>query len=107
MSIVYEPDPNVAYWLTLVATVLLPILVGLVTKVSTSSTVKAVLLLVLSAVTSVVSNLLAVDGATDVGPMVTDAVVTFVVAVALYFGLWKPTEVTAKAQNTLVADKPA
>jgi heme/copper-type cytochrome/quinol oxidase subunit 4 len=104
MNILYEPDPSVAYWLTLVVTLVLPILVGLVTKVSTNSSIKAVLLLALSAATVIISNLLAVDGVTDVGPMVTATIVTFVIAVATHFGLWKPTEVTATVQNSLVKD---
>ena len=105
MSVMFEPTPNIAYWLTLLVTVLLPIAVGLVTKFSTNSGVKAVLLLAFAAATSIGYNLLAVQGQTDVGPMVTDGIVTFVIAVAAYFGVWKPTTVTAKAQNTLVTDK--
>jgi small basic protein len=104
MSILFEPNPSVAYWLTLVATLLLPILVGLVTKVSNSSALKAVLLLALSALTSLVSGLLAVDGTTDIGPLVTATVTTFVIAVAVHYGFWKPTAVTATVQNSLVKD---
>ena len=106
MPILYEPNPSVAYWLTLVVTLLLPILVGVVTKASTPSSIKAVLLLALSAVTAIGSNLLAVNGATDVGPMVTAVLSTFVVAVAAHFGFWKPTEVTAKVQAIGNADTP-
>ncbi len=105
MNLIFEPNPTIAYWLTLAVTLLLPLAVGLVTKFSTSAGLKAVLLLLFSAVTAVASNLLAVDGATDVGPMITDTIVTFVIAVATYFGFWRPTEVAAAAQNTLVTDK--
>lgn len=91
MNILYTPDPSTAYWLTLVVTLLLPLLVGVATKVSTPSGVKAVLLLGLSAVTAIGSNLLAVNGATDVGPMVTAVLSTFVIAVATRFGLWRAT----------------
>jgi hypothetical protein len=91
MQILYEPNPSVAYWLTLVVTLLLPILVAFVTKASTSSAVKSVVLLALSAVTAIGSNLLSVNGATDVGPMVTSVLSTFVIAVASYFGFWRGT----------------
>jgi uncharacterized membrane protein YhiD involved in acid resistance len=107
MPILYNPNPSVAYWLTLAVTLLLPILVGLVTKASWSSGLKAVLLLAFSAATAIISNLLAVDGVTDVGPMVTAVISTFVIAVASHFGFWKPTEVSAKAQNVLVKDDVA
>lgn len=107
MSILFDPNPSVAYWLTLVATVLLPILVGVVTKASTSGGVKAVLLLALSAVTSLVSGLLAVDGKTDIGPLVTTTVTTFVIAVAVHYGFWKPTTVTDSAQAFLIKDDVA
>lgn len=104
MPILYTPNPSVAYWLTLVVTLLLPILVGLVTKASWSSGLKAVLLLAFSAATAIISNLLAVKGATDVGPMVTAVISTFVIAVAAHFGFWKPTEVSTTMQNSLVKD---
>lgn len=104
MNILYTPNPSVAYWVTLVATLVIPIVVGLVTKTSTSSGVKAVLLLALSAVTSLVSGILAVHGKTDLGPLVTATLTTFVIAVAVHYGFWKPTLVTAVAQGSLVKD---
>lgn len=104
MSILFEPNPSTAYWLTLAVTVLLPLAVGLITKFSTSSGLKAILLLAASAATALCSNLLAVDGTTDVGPLVTDVLTTFVIAVAIHYGFWKPTEATALAQSVLVKD---
>lgn len=104
MSILYNPNPSVAYWLTLVVTLLLPILVGLVTKASWSGGLKAVLLLAFSAATAIISNLLAVNGPTDVGPMVTSVITTFVIAVAVHFGFWKPTDVSTTVQSVLVKD---
>lgn len=103
MQIIYEQNANVAYWLTLVVTLVLPIVVGLVTKASTSPAIKSVLLLALSAATAIISNLLAVDGASDVGPMVTSVLSTFVIAVASYFGFWRGT-VTPVVQGVFVKD---
>lgn len=104
MNILYTPNASTAYWLTLVATLLLPLLVGFVTKFSTKASVKAILLLALSAATALVSGLLAAKGSTDIGPLVTNTVTTFVIAVAVHYGFWKPTNVTATAQGSLVKD---
>lgn len=78
---------------TLAAGVLIPIVVNIVTKEVASSSVKSVLLLVLSAVAGLAT--VAISG----GGVVTDAAllnaaVTFVVAVASYYGFWKPTGVS-------------
>ena len=108
MTILYTPNPSVAYWITLAVTVLLPLIVGVVTKASTNPAVKSVLLLALAAATSVGYNLLAVRGVTDVGPMITDTVATFVIAVATYFGVWRtnPVGVLAAVQNVGVRSTP-
>lgn len=103
----FNPSDQLVAFLTLCVTVLLPVLVGLVTKVSTSSAVKAVLLALLSAVTGVASALIQAndaDRAVDLYPLALSAVSVFVVAVATHYGLWKPTAVSAKAQNSLVTD---
>lgn len=77
----------------------LPLLVGLVTRASTSGGVKAVLLLLLSAVTAVLTQFASFEG--DGFPWATTvltALVGFVMAVAAHFGLWKPTGTTATVQ---------
>ena len=89
MNVLYEQNPDVAYWINLAVTVLLPLVVALVTKATTNPTVKALVLLFLATVTAVLTNLLAVQGSENVGPMIVDAVVTFIVAVAAYFGIWR------------------
>ena len=108
MTILFTPNPSVAYWVTLAVTVLLPLIVGVLTQVNTNPSVKAVLLLALAAATSVGYNLLAVRGVTDVGPMITDTVATFVIAVATYFGVWRtnPVGVLAAVQNVGVRSTP-
>ena len=109
MTILFTPNPSVAYWLTLAVTLLLPLVVGVVTKASTRPAIKSVALMALAAATSVGYNLLAVRGVTDVGPMVTDTVSTFVIAVATYFGVWRtnPVGVLAAAQNVGYRDQAA
>ena len=91
----------------LLVSVVLPLLVGLVTKASTSSGVKAVILAVLAAITGVAitwqqanSNGISWDWKTAV----IAALISFLVAVGTHFGFWKPTLVTAAAQSSLNKD---
>lgn len=84
-----------------------PILVGLITKHSTSASVKAVLLALIAAVTAVGTE--ALDAHAEGAPFVVNivvfnAVVGFTVAVASHFGLWKPTGVSDAAQDAMVKD---
>ena len=83
--ILFNPSNELVAFLTLLVTVLLPVLVGLVTKVSTSGTVKALWLAGLSAVTGVASALIQANEAgtsVDLYPLALAAVSVFVVAVA-------------------------
>lgn len=102
--ILFDPSDQLVSFLALAATVFLPILVGLVTKASTSSATKALLLATLSAVTAIVTALIQVEGSLDLYPVVLSAVEIFVIAVAVHYGLWKSTGVTEAVQGTLVAD---
>jgi hypothetical protein len=77
--------------------VFIPILVGLVTKVTTSPALKSILLLALSAVSGFLTEF--VNSANFIWQQaLLTTVVTFVIGVATYYGLWTPTGVTAKAQ---------
>ena len=83
--------------LNLLLSTVLPLAVGVVTKKVASSKVRTVMLLALSTVAAVT-----VQAINDAG-LVTDASVTlavqnFVVAVAMYFGVWKPTGIAEKVQ---------
>lgn len=75
---------------------LIPILTGLLTKLTTPAWVKTVLTLLLSAVAGLI-NVSLVDGGGAVisQSAVISAVLTFVVAVATYVGIWRPTGVTS------------
>lgn len=88
---------------------ILPLLVGLVTKWSTNPALKSVLLLLLSTVTAFLTELLTHVNNQDTFSwklLVLNAIFNFVIAVAAHFGLWKPTNVTAKVQSSLVKDLP-
>jgi hypothetical protein len=86
----------------LILTIILPIVVGLVTTRETRGAVKAWLLAGLSLVTSVLTELahaLATAATFDLGVALLAAIPTFAIAVATYYGLWKPTGVGVKAQD--------
>ena len=97
--ITFTLDPLLVIQL-LVSTVL-PLLVGLITKRVTHSGVKALLLALAALVTSLLTELgtaLANGVPYDVGQGLLLAIPTFLIAVGLHYGLWKPTGVTEKAQ---------
>jgi hypothetical protein len=88
-----------AYWLGLLVSVVLPVLVGLVTTRVTHAGLKAVLLLALSGVTGFVTEYAGPhDAGYSVGTAAVLALVAFGVAVLAHFGLWKPTGVSSAAQ---------
>lgn len=107
-GIVFTFDP--ALVLQAVITVVLPVLVGLVTKKITSSGAKAVLLAALSVASSLLTEILNAtqSGMTyDLGRGLVMALMTFVGAVALHYGLFKPTGVAEKAQEVGMGKEPA
>ena len=95
-----------AYWLGLAISVVLPVLVGLVTTRVTHAGTKAVLLLALTALNGFLVELAGPhpDGY-DIGTAVVLTLVSFGTAVLSHFGLWKPTGVSSKAQDSLVTSR--
>ena len=91
----------------LVSTVL-PILTGLVTTRVTSPRFKAIILAAMAAVTGLLTELLASINAGsvyDLGNGLFLALTAFLIATAMHFGLWKPTQVSAKVQDVLVTPR--
>lgn len=84
------------YVVALILGTLIPLVNGVVTKLTTSSTVKAIVTLVLSAIAGIV-NVSLVDGGGAVVSWSTlnAAAITFIVAIATYTGVWKPMGVTS------------
>lgn len=83
--------------LTLLVSVVLPILVALVTQRLASPAVKAAILAFLAALLGFCSELL--DALTshtayNLGPALLTWLTSFLIAVAMHFGLWKPVGVT-------------
>jgi len=91
-----------AYWIGLLVSVVLPVLVGLVTTRVTHAGGKAVLLLALSSLNGLLVEYANPGPGYDVGTAVVLALVSFGTAVLAHFGLWKPAGVAGKAQDTLV-----
>lgn len=91
----------------LVVSTVLPLLVGLVTKTKTDPGVKAGLLAALALATSLLTELGAAltAGVTyDLGQGLILALPTFLIAVGLHYGLWKPLGASVKLQE--VGDRP-
>lgn len=87
--------------LTLVVTVLLPVIVGLVTTEVTNANWKSVILALLSAAVGFGTELLtALNSHTDydVGTAIIKFLGIFVVAVATHYGFWKPVGVSSAVQ---------
>lgn len=83
--------------LWLAVTVLMPLVVGLITKPTTPAAVQALLLTLASLVNGVLSAALAAGDGFDWYKAILQAAVSFVIAVASHFGVWKPTGATQKA----------
>lgn len=100
LDVTFQPN-----WLGLVVGVILPILVGLVTKSVTSASAKATLLMFLSALNGILTeyiNVLANGGSYDWATALYTWGGSFVIAVAVHFGFWKPAGATAWAQRNMV-----
>jgi uncharacterized membrane protein YjjB (DUF3815 family) len=92
-----------AYWLGLLVSVVLPVLVGLVTTRVTNAGIKAVLLLALSTATGFVTEYAGPhDAGYSVGTAAVLALVSFATGVLSHFGFWKPVGVSGRAQDSFV-----
>lgn len=90
--------------LTLLSGIVLPVVVGLVTKVTTNPGIKAALLAGLSVGINIITeaaNAITTNTPYDLGVALITGLGTFIVGVALHYGLWKPTGVAEKAQKAI------
>lgn len=81
-------------FLTFLIAVGIPILTALVTKSSASSAVKSIVTVTLVVATTAVQRALAANGVVNLKTFATTALVTWIIAIATYYGLLKPTGVT-------------
>lgn len=88
-------DPTV---LQLLVATILPLFVGLVTTKVADPGVKAVGLAVLAALVAIASAALE-SGGVVASETIIEGFQNFVVAVATYYGVWKPTQVAGKVQD--------
>jgi hypothetical protein len=98
-------DLDRAYWLGLLISVVLPVLVGLVTTRVTHPGTKAVLLLALSVLNGFLVELAAPGPGWNAGTAAVLALVSFATGVLTHFGLWKPTGLSGKAQDSLLTGR--
>jgi hypothetical protein len=91
---------DLAYWLGLLTSVVLPVLVGLVTTRVTHPGLQAVLLLALSTLNGFLVEVGAPhpDGY-SIPTAIVLALVSFGTGVLAHFGLWKPTTIARRAQD--------
>jgi hypothetical protein len=93
-------DLPTAYWLGLLTSVVLPVLVGLVTTRVTSAGLKAVLLLALSTASGFIVEAMGPhDAGYSVGTAAVLALVSFATGILSHFGFWKPVGVSGRAQD--------
>lgn len=98
---------DVSGWqlLQMVVTVLLPVIVGLVTTRATDPALKALLLAALSIITNLLTEMLDAVNAGDpynLGTALVSGVFSFIVAVGMHYGFYKPTRIADKAADMLV-----
>ena len=91
-----------AYWIGLLISVVLPVLVGLVTTRVTHAGGKAVLLLALSTLNGLLVEYANPGPGYDLGTAVVLALVSFATGVLAHFGLWKPAGIAGRAQDSLI-----
>lgn len=87
--------------LQIVIAVILPLVIGLVTTKVAHPGVKSVLLALAAAATAIISAAIDGGGVFTTGLFV-QGVTNFVVAVASYYGLWKPTTIAGAVNDTPV-----
>lgn len=91
--------------LSLLIGVVLPILVGIVTKRTTHPGLKATLLALMAAVTGFLTELAAHPHDFALSTAALAWLGTFMVAVATHFGFWSPTGISGAAQDVGVTDR--
>lgn len=85
-------------WVSFVAGSILPLVTGLVTKMDSSSKVKAVVNLVLTVIAGVLAAIIQAKGSITVGQILSAIFITFTGSGASYNHFWKPTGVAQKVQ---------
>lgn len=87
--------------LALILTVIIPLVTGLITKVSAPPWLKSLVTVVLAFVVGTIQTLMETDGGVIEHPRawITATVTSFVVAIATYYGFLKPTTIAPKVAS--------
>jgi hypothetical protein len=91
-------------WLNIVVSIVLPLLVGLLTKQSWNRNLKAVLLLAVAAISAGVTDLITAGSLDDWKMILQQTIINWLVAVAVHYHVWKPTGVSATVAEIGVTD---
>ena len=94
-------------WLNIVVSLILPLIVGLLTKQSWNRNLKAVLLLAVAAISAGLTDLITAGSLEGWKLLLEQTAINWLVAVATHFHLWRPTGVATKVAEIGVADSQA
>lgn len=85
--------------LEILVSMILPLIVGVVVKQVAHPAVRSVTLALLAAVTAIATTGLGNNG--EIGTStIAEAVISFIIAVGTYYGLWKPTGIADSVNST-------
>jgi len=85
--------------LQILVSMILPLVVGIVVKQVAQPAVRSITLALLSALTAIATAGLSSNG--EIGTStIAEAVISFIIAVGTYYGLWKPTGIADNVNNT-------
>lgn len=87
-------------WISIIIGTLIPILVGFLTKLDAPAGLKAVVNAFISAVSGALVTILENGGAFVPREALVAIGSTWVVSIATYYGLWKPTGVSERVQSS-------
>lgn len=85
--------------LNLIAGLVIPLLVALVSKRVASSGVKGLLNALLSAIAGIIVVGIDNNGAFEANAVLNAGIATFVTSISAYYGIWKPTGVAQGVRN--------
>ncbi len=90
--------------LSIISGAVIPILTGVITKLGSSTTVKAVTALALSVVVGALSQIVTLDGVVDVESVAEAAGMAFLANLSMYLGAFKPIGKTEQVPLQLVTE---
>jgi hypothetical protein len=93
-------------WLNICVSLLLPLLVGVLTKATWNRNLKAVLLLLVAAISAGLTDLITAGTLENWKTVLGQTAINWLIAVATHYHVWKPTGVAAEVASIGVKDVP-